>query len=156
MNETLAEAFEREHREIDAGIEAFTSGRAAGESDVRTLADAITALRRHIYLEEEFLFPPLREAGMVGPVWVMLREHGEIWAVLDELEAELGADGASTTVTSLCGALVPKLEAHNVKEETIVYPRADTILSDSARAELERYLETGRMPDGWLCEQARG
>lgn len=56
--ESLAAALEREHHEIDAGIAAFT----AAPGDWQPLARAIRALRRHIYLEEEFLFPLLREA----------------------------------------------------------------------------------------------
>lgn len=154
VTETLAQALEREHHEIDERIEAFRSSREVGHSDLASLTTAIEALRRHIYLEEEFLFPPLRDAGMVGPVWVMLREHGEMWRTLDALEAELAGDSGSTTVVALCDELVPKLEAHNAKEETILYPQADNLLSEPARAELERFLETGHMPDGWVCERA--
>jgi hemerythrin HHE cation binding domain-containing protein len=56
--ESLAAALEREHHEIDAGIAAFT----AAPGDRQPLARVIRALRRHIYREEEFLFPLLREA----------------------------------------------------------------------------------------------
>ena len=85
---TLAAALEHEHREIDEGIETFTSGRANGAAYSRPSTRAIRdALRRHIYLEEEFLFPPLRVAGMIAPIFVMLREHGEMWKTLDALEA---------------------------------------------------------------------
>lgn len=76
--ETLASVLEREHREIDEGIVAYESRLAAGVDEPALLHRAMDALRRHIYLEEEFLFPPLRAVGMVAPVFVMLREHGEI------------------------------------------------------------------------------
>ena len=46
--EGLAAALEREHREIDEGIAAFTTS----PGDPQPLAHAIRALRRHIYLEE--------------------------------------------------------------------------------------------------------
>ena len=54
-------------------------------------------LRRHICLEEEFLFPLLCEAGpgLAAPVSGMLREHAQIWGTLDALEREL-AVGADT------------------------------------------------------------
>lgn len=59
---TLRAALEREHHEIDAGIEKFLEDPAPTQS----LATAFTALRRHIYLEEEYLFPPLRAEGLMG------------------------------------------------------------------------------------------
>src|SRR5579884_3347854 len=99
---TLAAALEREHREIDRGIEAFLAARAEDRAETKPLTEAIAALRRHIFLEEEFLFPPLREAGMVAPVFVMLREHGEIWDTIDTLQAQLKADPAGAAVSEIC------------------------------------------------------
>src|SRR5690554_5908558 len=77
---SLAAALEREHREIDDGLEIFSAGGEGTDERREALERAIRALRRHIYLEEEFLFPPLREAGLVAPIFVMLREHAQIWA----------------------------------------------------------------------------
>src|SRR5690349_23205860 len=81
---SLAAALEHEHHEIDAGIAAFT----AAPWDRQPLARAASGLRRHIYLEEEFLFPLLREAEprLAAPLFVMLREHAQIWGTLDSLE----------------------------------------------------------------------
>ena len=61
-SETLGAALEREHREIDGGIEAFIEGLPEGKDQTEPLLRSVNGLRRHIYLEEEFLFPPLREA----------------------------------------------------------------------------------------------
>lgn len=154
--QTLADALEREHREIDKGIESFTARDADGQVDPSPLLEAVAALRRHIYLEEEFLFPPLREAGMAMPVLVMLKEHGEMWALLDELEAEVAQAPTSERVASLCSGLVPRLASHNAKEEAILYPPADTVLDEPARADLGEFIESGRMPPGWVCTNARG
>jgi hemerythrin-like domain-containing protein len=153
--ETLAEALEREHREIDSGIAAFTAARAGALVDAAPLSRAVEALRRHIYLEEEFLFPPLRSAGMVMPVFVMLREHGEMWRTLDALEVELAKDAASEAVSSLVEGLVPRLKAHNEKEEAILYPEADAALAGSSGEELKVFMASGRMPEGWVCELIR-
>ena len=146
-DDTLAAALEREHREIDAGVEAYL---ADADADTTALGGALRALRRHIFLEEEFLFPPLREAGLVAPIFVMLREHGEIWDTLDAVEAQLaGGDPADA-----CRGLLEQLDRHNSKEEPIVYPQADTELSASASAGLRAFLECGSMPDGWVCARA--
>jgi iron-sulfur cluster repair protein YtfE (RIC family) len=147
MTETLASALEREHHEIDAGIAAFRSSREIDE-----LRDAVAALRRHIYLEEVLVFPSLRGAGLTAPVFVMLREHGEMWRLLDRMDAtdEPGALG------DMCAELVPTLEAHNGKEEPILYPQVDGVLDDDLSAVLREFLEAGEMPAGWTCEQATG
>lgn len=152
--DTLAAALEREHREIDQGIEAFLASRAQGQGHIAPLRQAIDALRRHIFLEEEFLFPPLRAAGMVAPIFVMLREHGEIWNTLDVIEAQLRAGGGDGPVTASCQALLDQLERHNSKEEPILYPQADTGLSAAASAELKALIDAGRLPEGWVCARA--
>jgi iron-sulfur cluster repair protein YtfE (RIC family) len=145
--ETLAAALEREHHEIDAGIEKFAASAGEGAGDVDALAGALAALRRHIYLEEEFVFPSLRAAGMLGPILVMLREHGELWALMDQLEQD--------ATPAVCEQLSARLDAHNSKEEPIVYPQMDAVLSEPAALELRRFLDSGSMPEGWVAAQAR-
>lgn len=152
--ETLGSALEREHREIDGGIESYTAALTAGTNDTEPLVRATEGLRRHIYLEEEFLFPPLREAGMTMPIFVMLREHGELWRTMDSLQALLGDDTAPETMLDACRELLALLDAHNSKEEPIIYTQADTVLDAEASTELLAFLDEGRMPEGWVCAQA--
>ncbi len=147
--ESLAMALEREHHEIDAGIAAFT----AAPENPQPLTRAIRALRRHIYLEEEFLFPLLCEAepGLTAPVFVMLREHAQIWATLDSLEREPGAGTAPATGRQL----TVRLLHHNLKEEKVLYPRADDALPQVAAGRLLAFLRSGELPEGWVCVKAR-
>ncbi len=151
---TLAAALGHEHHEIDEGIAAFTAGPPPGHRDRQPLTRAIRALRRHIYLEEEFLFPLLREAepGLAAPVSVMLREHAQIWATLDSLEREL--DAGTGTGLGLCRQLTVQLLHHNLKEEKILYPRADA-LPATAAGRLRAFLGSGQLPEGWVCAKAR-
>ncbi len=153
--ESLAAALEDEHREIDQGVEAFTSGLVEGERRPEPLARAMRALRRHIYLEERFLFPPLREAGLVPPVFVMLREHAQIWQTLDTLEALVADDAPDADLRQACRELTVRLQHHNLNEERILYPEADRVLTASVDADLRAVLESGEMPEGWVCERAR-
>jgi hemerythrin-like domain-containing protein len=148
--QTLAAALEREHREIDEGVEKFAAAR-----DTNALQRAMTALRRHIYLEEEFLFPPLREAGLMAPLFVMVREHGQLWQTMEKLDGELAGGAAGDSVVAACQELMAQLDAHNSKEEPIIYPRADAVLSDEASSQLHAFLASGTMPDGWVCQGAR-
>jgi regulator of cell morphogenesis and NO signaling len=148
-SDLLAAALEREHREIDEGIAAFT----ASPGNPQPLIRAIRALRRHIYLEEEFLFPLLGEAqpALRAPVFVMLREHAQIWAALDALELEPGG----STGHALCRQLASQLLHHNLKEERVLYPRADDVLLPAAAERLRAFLGSGDLPRGWVCVKAR-
>lgn len=150
--ESLAAALEREHREIDDGIEAFYAGEKSGDRDRQALSRAIRALRRHIYLEEEFLFPPLREAGLVAPIFVMLREHAQIWETLDAVEDELRTGGGAL---ALCHRLAVQLQHHNLKEEKVLYPQADAVLTALATEQLRTFLRSSELPEGWVCHKTR-
>jgi len=152
--ESLAAALEHEHREIDQGIEDFMAALAAGESRPEPLMRAVHALRRHIYLEERFLFPQLRQAGLVAPVFVMLREHGQIWATTTALELALDTGATAPSMLKLCRELTVQLQHHNLKEERVLYPQIDQVLTASADAELRAFLDSGQLPDGWVCERA--
>lgn len=155
MSETmLSAALQAEHREIDAGIEEYARTAQAGQPQVEPVLRAMGALRRHIYLEEAMLFPSLREAGLVAPVFVMVREHGEIWRSMDALEAAVATDAGGTAAAAICREMVKQLEAHNMKEEMILYPQADAVVTGGDSEALQRFLATGSMPDGWVCEGA--
>lgn len=152
---TLASALEREHQQIDRGIESFTSGSAAGEPP--SLSSAIQALRRHIYLEEEFLFPPLRDGapGLSATVLLMLREHGQLWDVLDQLEREIITNRNGEKALRLCHQLAGLLSMHHRAEEQTLYAQADDLLTKPAEVRLRGFLAYARLPEGWACEKAR-
>lgn len=151
---TLAAALEREHHEIDQAVEAYLAALEEGHDGTQHLRDAILALRRHIYLEEAFLFPPLRSAGFVAAVFVMVREHGELWRTMQLIELKLSGDETAAEVPAVCRSLLEQLERHNSKEEPILYPHADGVLGAAASADLKTFLERGAMPDGWAHSKA--
>ncbi|BBY83686.1 hemerythrin domain-containing protein [Mycolicibacterium pulveris] len=159
MSATLSAALEHEHRVIDRGIEIFADGaNSRAPSNVTAeqrdaLVNAVEVLRRHIYLEEEYLFPPLRAAGMVGPVMVMVHEHAQMWPLLDQIEESL-ADGNAATAAQLCRELLAQLGSHNWKEERILYPQADDTLSAADRDELSELVATAQVPEDWVCHGA--
>lgn len=154
--ETLDEALKREHREIDEDIAIFAAGGDDREDQISSLQRAIAGLRRHIYLEETFLFPPLKAAGMMGPIFVMLRDHGQMWRTMDSLELELRNNIADESMRERCTELMAELEAHNFKEEQILYSQADGILNAEASDGLKDFIAEGATPEGWACAQALG
>lgn len=115
----------------------------------------MSGLRRHIYLEDEFSVSPLRGAGMISPIFVIVREHGELWNSMDALDAllESGADSGATL--NACRELLARLDQHNSKEEPVIYPQAEAVLTAEASAGLSAFLAGGRMPDGWVCSAVR-
>jgi hemerythrin-like domain-containing protein len=156
---TIEAALTREHREIDSGIEEFIAGTEHDELLAEPLLRAMAGLRRHIYLEETFLFPPLRTAGLMMPVMVMLREHGALWdamAVIDERLEQLAADDAAAVeaLVEQCRQLLAMLDQHNTKEEPVIYPRADLDLDEATHDDLADFLHAGTTPEGWVCQAA--
>ncbi len=150
---TLIEALEAEHRVIDEGIERFAAAVGEGSANADLLGETFGLLRRHIYAEEEFLFPPLKEAGLVMPILVMLREHGEMWQQMADLEELAGANDDPEAISQACRDLLALLEQHNMKEEPIIYPQAEVSLPAELSDQIEQFLKDGQMPQGWVCEQ---
>lgn len=140
---------EHDHVEVDAILAAYADAHA----DQLALERAIPALRRHIYLEEEFLFPRVREAEpeLAKAVTVMVREHAQIWDDLNSLERTQDVD----TKRALCEQLANYLMNHNTKEEQLVYSRVDEVFPVAEAEKLRTFLGTGEMPEGWVCEWAR-
>lgn len=149
----LSGALAREHRVIDDVIVAVVHGDDAQGRTTDDLVAALGVLRRHIYAEEEIVFPPLRDAGLVGPILVMLREHAEMWQLLDQLDTLIAAGTADGEVRETCARLLDLLQRHNPKEETILYPQADELLGPIAAAGLRRFLAAGDVPIDWQCHR---
>lgn len=144
----------RQHREIGAAIECFTGKMNRGNRRPDLLRATIDALRRHIYLEEDFVFPPIRKAGIMMPIFVMMREHGRLWRTMENL-TRLLADGiGNPCLEDTCQQLLGQLHEHNFKEEPVVCLHADYDLPAPTSAQLTRFVVTGRIPDGWACEHA--
>jgi len=150
---TLAEALEAEHRVIDEGIERFLAAPAADDAP-SALRTSFAGLRRHIYLEEEIAFPPLQDAGFVGPILVMLNEHGKMWDVMTEVERLLAAGDVTSAAELVRGRLTALLASHNPKEERILYPQLDSALEQPHQEALREFVAVGRLPDGWACARA--
>lgn len=161
-SETLSAAMIAEHHQIDAVIEQFTVPPDVPAAEwAPHLTTALVLLRRHIYLEEEIVFPPLAHGALQMPIMVMQVEHGEMWRRMDDLDHLLAGDGlddapARSQVAAACSALLELLVSHNRKEEPVIYPHADADLDPAATDLAERCLATGAVPDGWAPARASG
>jgi iron-sulfur cluster repair protein YtfE (RIC family) len=152
---SLSRALEQEHREIDDALKSCADGATPGVEEKAALQRAVDELRRHIYTEEELLFPPLRHAGMLGPILVMLREHAEMWPLLDTLDHGLVEDVDEDVLRTTCRHLLVLLQHHNPKEEQIVYPEIDRVVDVDARLGVHEFLDAGQVPADWTCHFLR-
>ncbi len=142
----LSATLASQHRQIDDGVQGIIDGHGSLDN----LAATMDLLRRHLYLEEALLFPPLMKAGLAMPVFVMKREHGQMWPLLTSLST---ACAAATPVAELhepARQLFQLLQIHNTKEEQIVYAAADR-LDDAA---LAAAIGHANAPEGWVCATA--
>ena len=88
----------------------------------------------------------------LGPVLVMLREHGEIWALLDALDTDVAAGTSAARLAQTFAQLEEALEQHNLKEERILYPAGDQVLDATVAEAVRGALSDGLMPADWVCE----
>ena len=134
------EALSWDHDRLDAFEQGAFAARTAGDLEAaRALFERFArGLFRHIGFEENLLFPALESAAglspYAGPTAVMRAEHVEIRAAVQLLRDAIGDPSVNPTPLRqrLHGALGP----HNEKEEQILYPMADRVLSGPRSDEL--------------------
>lgn len=100
----------------------------------------------HHAKEEKQLFPLLESRGMShesGPIAVMLLEHEEgrkrLAAIADSLgPAEKGDCSAVSVIADNLAAYVELLENHIAKENGVLFPMAERILTDKDKEDLKK------------------
>ncbi|HMN19940.1 MAG TPA: hemerythrin domain-containing protein [Ottowia sp.] len=147
---TPAQLLEDQHRRIDRGIKGIFDG----SGGLAELAEALELLRLHIHTEEAVLFPPLEAEGLTMPVFVMQREHGLMWPLLEQLRAACAASSAPESLQDDCRELFKQLQIHNPKEEQILYTAADRLAEEQGSDALARALAADQVPPGWACARA--
>lgn len=104
--------------------------------------------RVHNKKEEEHLFPLIQERGVPrdgGPLAVMLQEHEQSRELLAELQAVAGAhvDGADNIeeLRGIYAGYAELLKNHFWKENDILYPMAQRVMSDEDDERVVRGIE---------------
>lgn len=138
-----------QHHRIDAGVKSMVDG----GSDVPALLKSLALLRLHLYVEEAILFPPLVKSGLTMPIFVMKREHGQMWPLLEALAAASVAP-ATDTLREDGRKLYQLLQMHNPKEESIVYTALDRLQAQHAEGSFAASIQAAKLPDGWRCAMA--
>jgi hemerythrin-like domain-containing protein len=129
------------HRDCDA---AYAQAEvAAGDGNLAQAREAYArfeaAMTRHLAMEESVLFPEFEQrTGMTsGPTAVMRMEHGQIRALMAQMQQAL-AGGSLDDFLGAGDTLMILVQQHNMKEEHMLYPMSDRALADCAAAVLAR------------------
>jgi uncharacterized protein (DUF2249 family) len=141
---TLSAFLEEDHRRCD-GL--FAEAEAAAlDGDAGRAGDLFArldlAMRRHLTIEEEGLFPELdRRMGYFGqgPIAVMREEHDQMRGVLTQM-AEFIADGQLQSFAGACETLLILMEQHNLKEEEMLYPVMDEAFAGEQESLLKQLI----------------
>lgn len=103
-------------------------------------------LQRHIVWEEQILFPRFEEKTGItegGPTAVMRAEHQRIGEILEAIHQKVQRQDPNSDAEE--GRLLETLGAHNEKEEMVLYPALDRLLSDDEKTEVFEAME--RVPE---------
>ncbi|WP_374403366.1 hemerythrin domain-containing protein [Niveibacterium sp.] len=129
---SVIEHFAADHRACD---DVFARAEQAIAQRAQTqAADAFARfhllLDAHFRAEEDVIFPAFEAAtGMsAGPSAVMRSEHGEMLGLCEDVRRLIMA-GDFDEAGSLADTLFSIMQAHNMKEEQILYPMCDQVLS---------------------------
>ena len=136
----VSDAFCSDHdRLARLEVDAFVARAAGDTAAAATRYEAFaTGLRRHIAIEEEFLFPLFeKRAGLFAdprPTEDMRKEHREILRLLGEILRTIG-DPAKLPDQARA-AFHEILEEHHRKEKGLLYPALDMVLTPEESQEL--------------------
>jgi iron-sulfur cluster repair protein YtfE (RIC family) len=139
-----------QHRQIDAGVKGIVDG----GGDAAALASSLALLRLHLHVEEVILFPPLVKSGLTMPVFLMQREHGQMWPLLESLAAASANGAPAGTLHDDCRQLYQLLQMHNPKEESIVYTALDRLQAQHPDESLAASVAAAQLPNDWRCAMA--
>ena len=142
--DTITTFARREHRRLDAILQRVSAEVEAGQMEAaRASCDAFhRGLCLHTAIEEQLLFPLFEaRSGMVGgPTATLRQEHREIQAAVRSMCEALRHDDAARFREGLRLLEMVRPE-HESKEEHVLYPTTDHMLSDRDCAAIAERLE---------------
>jgi hemerythrin-like domain-containing protein/ribosomal protein S27AE len=148
--EILSEEHQLILRALTIAREQADSLRRTGQVNRENIQKLVTFFRQfadkfHHAKEEDLLFIKMKQRGMPvdgGPIGVMLAEHqdfrGYLAAVADALSRSEDDDSLRNLIIRNLSAYIEGLSQHIEKEDKILYPMADGILTDSDQLELQQ------------------
>lgn len=133
----------RDHRTVEQLFKRFKRAERSDDrpGQRRVVHDLVRELSVHAVLEEQFVYPTLREAGVEGAALAALEEHHLVKVTLAELEAMEPRDERFAPKVRL---LAVNVRAHVAEEERDLLPRIEDALDAEQLRELGRTMERAR------------
>ncbi|HEC84987.1 MAG: hemerythrin domain-containing protein [Candidatus Parabeggiatoa sp. nov. 2] len=144
--ETITQTLSHEHSRCDKlfaqseeSVAKTQWARAATE-----FADFKAAMERHFTMEEQVLFPTVEErtGQTMGPTQVMRMEHQQMRQVFADMQDSLTQQD-SEQYLGLSETVLMLMQQHNAKEEQMLYPMSDQVLSDDVPSILNQMRTQG-------------
>lgn len=139
--------YSHDHDELDQHFKKFQEIK---ETDFKNAEESFEkfkhGLERHIEWEESILFPLFEDkTGMKdhGPTAVMRHEHTQIKQHLHAIHEKLLKDDLNTDQEE--ESLLETLQAHNQKEESILYPAIDNVASEEEKRAVFKSMKIGNL-----------
>ncbi|MFG1520141.1 MAG: hemerythrin domain-containing protein [Thermoplasmataceae archaeon] len=145
----LSEIFIDQHHKIDRLLAEFIKSMNDNKPGTAELAELRKMLRMHIYVEENALFRKVEDTGDRQGINGLEVEHAGIFRLLDRIELYIARNDFVRAIDRAEG-LVRVLQAHNEKEEQMVYLALDSI-PENEQAEISDGLMSLEVPEGWEC-----
>ncbi|HRK61471.1 MAG TPA: hemerythrin domain-containing protein [Candidatus Omnitrophota bacterium] len=129
---TITQYFEADHNRLDAIFHQFQKKKYESMAEAKPYFKSFNnGLKRHIVWEEDVLFPLFEEKSGIkdgGPTFVMREEHRRIGALLEGIHDKVRrGDSSSESEEEM---LLEILNGHNQKEEQVLYPTMDQLLTE--------------------------
>lgn len=141
--ESIKEYFSEDHDRLDALFSEFRSlKRKDPIAAKQKFKEFLKGLTRHIVWEEDVIFPAFEnKTGMrdSGPTAMMRVEHRQIKEHLDAIHDKVRVADPNSDASE--EALLEILEAHNAKEEGILYPSVDAQIGPRGVAAVQKEME---------------
>jgi iron-sulfur cluster repair protein YtfE (RIC family) len=136
----LSRFYEEDHDRLDRLFQEFQRLKHNDFLKAREMFSQFYAgLERHILWEEKILFRVFEEKGghrPGGPTAVMRAEHTQIRGLLEVVHQRLLEGSPNTDKEE--ALLLSHLAMHNMKEEKILYPAIDRLITEDERDRIFR------------------
>ena len=128
---SITHYFEADHDRLDGLFRHFQEFKQSDYSRAREyFVQFKFGLQRHIIWEEEILFPFFeKKFGLhdIGPTVVMRNEHRQIGKCLEDIHKKVQESNPGSDLEEK--ALLEVLKLHNLKEEQVLYPAIDSMIT---------------------------
>lgn len=129
--QNVTQYYEEDHDRLDGLFQAYQRQKRTDFPKAKeAFAEFKMGLQRHIVWEEDILFPLFEQkTGMrdMGPTVVMRREHLQIGAALEVIHQKVREGDPNADEDEKI--LLEILSAHNDKEENMLYPAIDRLIT---------------------------